>query len=106
VVQLGRDARRSSANVQLPGAAQVQTAAPFVHDGLPGSTSAGHLPWSVMGRPFGACCFAGKLRSPAVPTGEAAPPARLQVCDPYVNGYVNPYVIPYAQRVRTLVFRG
>jgi hypothetical protein len=50
----------------------------------------------VMGRAFGACCFAGKLRSPARPPGDGACLAQLPGLDPYVNGYVNPYVIPYA----------
>jgi hypothetical protein len=38
VVQLGRDARRSSANVRLPATARVQAASPFALDGLIGTT--------------------------------------------------------------------
>jgi hypothetical protein len=96
VVQPGRDARRSSANVRHPAAAQVQTAGPFALDGLPGATPAGHPRWSVVGRAFGACCFAGKLRSPAPPTGRWPHPARLQGGESYVNPYVNLYGIPCA----------
>jgi hypothetical protein len=51
------------------------------------------------GRAFGACCFAGKLRSHAGPALAALGRGQL---DPYVIRYVNRYVIPYAQRVRTL----
>jgi hypothetical protein len=72
----------------------------------PAPLSAVHPPWSVVGRAFGACCFAGKLRSPAPPTGEPRSPGPLVPADPYVNGYVNPYVIPYAHRVRTSTFDG
>ena len=96
VVQLGRDARRSSANVRHPAAAQVPTPRPFVLDGLPGTPAAGHPGWLVVGRAFGACCFAGKLRSPAPPTGEAPLARPVVVGEPYVNGYVIPYVILYA----------
>jgi hypothetical protein len=92
VVQAGRDAWRSSANVRHSATAQVQAAGPFVLDGLPGTPLAGHSPWLGGGRAFGACCFAGKLQ-PC--------PARLWGGDPHVNGYVNPYVIPYALGVRT-----
>jgi hypothetical protein len=41
------------------------TAQPFALDGLPGTRRAGHGRWRGGGRAFGACCFAGKLRSPA-----------------------------------------
>jgi len=97
VVQLGRDARRSSANVRLPAAAQVHAAGPFVLDGLPGTTPAGHWPWSVEGRAFGACCFAGKLRSPAHAPGDAAHPALPGGGCPYAD----PYADPYARHSRT-----
>jgi hypothetical protein len=70
----------------------------------PGTPLAGHWLWWVVGRAFGACCFAGKLRSPAPPTGRRPHPAQLGGLDPYVNGYVNPYVVPYALGVRTLGF--
>jgi hypothetical protein len=86
-----------------PATVQVHTAQPFALDGLPGTTPAGHPPWSGGGRAFGACCFAGRLRSPAPPTGRPTQPAQLQSLNPYVNGYVNPYVIPYALGVRTPV---
>jgi hypothetical protein len=49
------------------------------------------------GRAFGACCFAGKLRSPAPPTGATASPGPTAGPRPYVNGYV----IVYALGVRT-----
>jgi hypothetical protein len=39
-MQVGRDARRSSANVRLPATAQVQTVKPFALDGLPGTPAA------------------------------------------------------------------
>jgi hypothetical protein len=106
VVQLGRDARQSSANVRLPATAQVEAVKPFVLDGLPGITPAGYWPWSVVGRAFGACCFAGKLRSPAPPTGRRGTHDPLVAVDPYVIPYVNPYVIPYARGVRTPGFGG
>jgi hypothetical protein len=49
------------------------------------------------GRAFGACCFAGKLRSPA-----GFGPAHCgQGGLPYVNVYVNPYGNLYAREVRT-----
>jgi hypothetical protein len=74
VVQTGSDARRSSANVRHPATAQVEAVKPFVLDRLPGTTPAGHSPWSVEGRAFGACCFASKLRSPAPRTGRPDSP--------------------------------
>jgi hypothetical protein len=62
----------------------------------PGTTP--RRPRSVAGegRAFGACCFAGKLRSPALRTGRHRYPAQLQGGDPYAIPHVNPYVIPYA----------
>jgi hypothetical protein len=67
VVPAGHDARPSRANVRHPATAQVQAVQPFVLDGLPGTTP--RRPQSVAGegRAFGACCCAGKLRSPAGP---------------------------------------
>jgi len=68
----GSDARLSRANVRHPAAAQARTAEPFVLDSLPG-TMARRPPWVAdEGRAFGACCFAGKLRSPAHASGDAA----------------------------------
>ena len=48
---------------------------------------AGGRPRSVAGsgRAFGACCFPGKLRSPAPPTGDTVHPAQLRVLDPYAS---------------------
>jgi len=43
------------------------TASPFVLDGLPGTTPRRPRSVAGRGRAFGACCFAGKLRSPAGP---------------------------------------
>jgi hypothetical protein len=40
------------------------------------------------GRAFGACCFAGKLRSPAGPTPG---PPWLEASTPYASGYASPY---------------
>ena len=93
VVRLGRDARLSSANVRLPAAAQVDAVSPFVLDSLPGSPPAGHAPWSVEGRAFGACCFAGKLRSPAPPAGDATYPARLEGGSPTLVSTLVPTLI-------------
>ncbi len=96
VVQTGSDARRSSANVRLPVAAQVDAVKPFVLDGLPGATPAGHSAWSVVGRAFGACCFAGKLRSPAPPTGEPRVPGPTQDRCPTATPTPFPTRIPTA----------
>ena len=68
---------------------------------LPGTPPAGHWPWSVVGRAFGACCFAGKLRSPAPPAGRPGALGSWWPATPYVIPYVNPHVIPYARGVRT-----
>jgi hypothetical protein len=67
VAPAGRDAWPSRTNIRHHAAAQLPTAQPFVLDGLPGTTP--RRPRSVAGegRAFGACCFAGKLRSPAGP---------------------------------------
>src|SRR5688572_17529178 len=62
---MGRDARPSRANVRHPAAAQAPTVEPFVLDGLPGTTPRRPRWVAGEGRAFGACCFAGKLRSPA-----------------------------------------
>ncbi len=109
----GSDARRSSANVRLPATAQVHTVQPFALDGLPGTPPAGHWRWWVVGRAFGACCFAGKLRSPARPPGDLAYPAgggrrplRQWVRQPLRQWVRQPYVIPYALGVRTPGFGG
>src|SRR5512133_400580 len=48
-----------------PAAAQVEARMPFALDGLPGSTPRRPRSVAGRGRAFGACCFAGKLRSPA-----------------------------------------
>ena len=48
------------------------------------------------GHAFGACCFAGKLRSPVPLTGRWAHLARVGGGDLYGNPYVNPYGIPCA----------
>jgi hypothetical protein len=55
----------SRANVRHPAAAQLPTAQPFVLDGLPGTTPRRPRSVAGCGRAFGACCFAGKLRSSA-----------------------------------------
>jgi hypothetical protein len=94
VVQLGRDARRSSANVRHSAAAQVQAVKSFVLDGLPGTTPAGHSSWLVVERAFGACCFAGKLRSPAPPTGEPRAPGRWLPATPTAMGTSTPTSFP------------
>jgi hypothetical protein len=53
----------------------------------PATAPAGHWRWPVVGRAFGACCFAGKLRSPAPPTGKPRSPGPLVAGDPYVIPY-------------------
>jgi len=58
----GRQGRMSG----TPPPRRSKPAGPFVLDGLPGTTVAGRG-WWRRGRAFGACCFAGKLRSPAGP---------------------------------------
>jgi hypothetical protein len=78
VVSAGRDARPSRANVRHPAAAQLQAAYPFVLDGLPGTTPRRPRSVAVRGRAFGACCFAGKLRSPAQPTERRGAPGRAR----------------------------
>jgi hypothetical protein len=100
---MGCDARPSRANVRHPAAAQLPTAYPFVLDGLPGTTPRRPRSVAGRGRAFGACCFAGNLRSPAGPTPVPPSPRWL---DPHVIPYVNPYVIPYALAVRTPGFHG
>jgi hypothetical protein len=77
VVPAGRDARPSRANVRHPAAAQLPTAQPFVLDGLPGTTPRRPRSVAGWGRAFGACCFAGKLRSPAGPGREPPWPGQL-----------------------------
>jgi hypothetical protein len=72
VVPARRDARRSRANVRHPATAQARTASPFALDGLPGTTPCRPRSVAGWGRAFGACCFAGKLRSPAHASGDAA----------------------------------
>ena len=102
MVLAGRDARRSRANVRHPATAQVPTAQPFVLDGLPGTTPCRPRSVAGRGRAFGACCFAGKLRSPAGP----ARSHRGQGPRPLRHSLRQPYVIPYAQGVRTPGFAG
>jgi hypothetical protein len=67
VVPARRDVRRSRANVRHPATAQLPTASPFVLDGLPGTPLRRPRSVAGCGRAFGACCFAGELRSPAGP---------------------------------------
>jgi hypothetical protein len=93
VVQPGRDARRSSANVRHPATAQVQrcshsrlTACPAPR---PPATVGGRR-----GRAFGAWCFAGKLRRPASPTRAMALPGPARGLDLYVNGTSSPTSFP------------
>jgi hypothetical protein len=40
------------------------------------------------GRAFGACCFAGKLRSPAGPSPKTT---MAEALDPYTSGHASPY---------------
>src|SRR5918999_1643079 len=98
VVQLGRDARPSRANVRHPAVAQAPTAQPFALDGLPGITVRRLRSVAGRGRAFGACCFAGKLRSPAGPARE---PPWPRPSDTYASEYASPYASPYAGHPRT-----
>jgi hypothetical protein len=50
------------------------------------------------GRAFGACCFAGKLRSPA---GSGPGTTLAEAVDPYASRYASPYASPYAGHPRT-----
>jgi hypothetical protein len=58
----------------------------------PGPRCAGHGRWRGRGRAFGACCFAGKLRSPVGPgPGATVAEARNPYADPYADLYADPY---------------
>jgi hypothetical protein len=94
VVPAGRDTRWSRANVRHPAAAQLPTASPFALDRLPGITPRRPRSVAGRGRAFGACCFAGKLRSPAGPRRSSA---MSRVSNPYAG----PYAKPYASYPRT-----
>jgi hypothetical protein len=50
----------------------------FALDGLPGTTPRRPRSVAGRGRAFGACCFAGKLRSPARPPGDGPHPAQVR----------------------------
>ena len=98
VVPAGRAARPSRANVRYPAAAQLPTAQPFALDGQPGARP--RRPRSVAGegRAFGACCFAGKLRSPGGP--DPVPPWP-RPATPYADPYAELYADLYAGHPRT-----
>jgi len=97
VVLAGRAARPSRTNVRHPATAQVPTARPFVLDGLPGTTVRRPRSVAGRGRAFGACCFAGKLRSPA----GLGRRATVVQAEPYAELYAEPYAGPYAGHPRT-----
>ena len=65
MVPAGRDARRSRTKFRHPASEQLPTASPFANDGRPGTRPCRPRSVAGRGRAFGACCFAGKLRSPA-----------------------------------------
>jgi hypothetical protein len=106
VVQLGRDACGSSANVRHPPPRQVHMAWPFVLVRPPGATPAGHRPWRGGVRAFGVRCFAGKLRSPACPSGGGDPVtmagARGFLLAKGANGPSTPISFPGAPRTIAL----
>jgi hypothetical protein len=79
-------------------AAQAPTAQPFVLDGRPGTSACRPPSVAVEGRALGACCFAGKLRSPA---GPGLGPPVAEAVDPYASRYASPYASPYAGHPRT-----
>ena len=58
------------------------TAQPFVLDGLPGTPPRQPRSVAGWGRAFGACCFAGKLRSPAHASGDAATRPNFRAATP------------------------
>jgi len=70
VVQTGQRCPAVKRECPAPATAQTQAVKPFVLDGLPAPRSPATRRGRVVGRAFGACCFAGKLRSPAPPTGK------------------------------------
>jgi hypothetical protein len=84
VVQTGRDARRSSANVRLPATAQVEAVQPFALDGLPGTTPAGHPSWSGGGT---------RLRRVLL-RWQAPQPCRFPSRPPW-SGQSNPWSVPW-----------
>jgi hypothetical protein len=86
VVRLGRDARRSSADVRLPAAAQVQGVQPFVLDRLPGRRPAGHWRWLVGDAPSARA--ASLASSAALPAYQATRLARPS------SGAATPTLIP------------
>jgi hypothetical protein len=81
-----------------PDPAADESSRPIALDRDPGQPPATR-PRTVAGwgRAFGACCFAGKLRSPAPPLGRQPHPAQPGGGDPYAS----PYASPYARRWRT-----
>jgi hypothetical protein len=97
----GSDARRSSANVRHPAAAQVQRHSHSCLTACPAprrpDTRRGGWWDAPSARAASLASSAALPRSP----GGSLTPAQLGDGDPYVNGYVNPYVIPYALGVRT-----
>jgi hypothetical protein len=98
VVQLGQDARRSSANVRHPATAQVRTVQPFALDGPPGTTPASHSPWWVVDAPSARA--ASLASSAALPTHRAtASPGPASGPRPYAS----PHASRYARRWRTLL---
>jgi hypothetical protein len=82
VVPVGRDARRSGANVRYPAAAQVEARMPFALDGLPGPRPAGHGRWqgedAPSARAVSLASSAALLNAP----GDSAYPARWRVAAP------------------------
>jgi hypothetical protein len=66
------DARLSSANVRHPATAHVQRGSHSCLTACPGPNRRRPRSVAGKGRAFGACCFAGKLRSPAGPGSGAA----------------------------------
>jgi hypothetical protein len=80
---VGRDGRRQGRMSDIPPPRSSQRRAHSYLTACSESRLAGHGPWQGWGRFFGACCFAGKLRSPAREPGGAAHPALLRGLHPY-----------------------
>jgi hypothetical protein len=70
---------------------------PASPSGLPGTRRCRQRSVAGKGRASGACCFAGKLRSPAGP----APSAMIGAVGPYADPYADLYADPYARDSRT-----
>jgi hypothetical protein len=93
-------ASRSDRTSRSPSHPRSGTRLPTPTDLLPLPAGSGDWRWWV-GCAFGACCFAGKRRSPAPLTGRRDSPGPARGGDPYAGPYAEPDAEPYARGVRT-----